>query len=59
MKSIVDKLKREVIEMLTSKRKHLDALTQAILEKETLDKNEIARIINEVDSSELASAAMT
>ncbi len=57
MKSIVDKMKEEVTELLTSKRKHLDALTQAILEKETLDKNEIARIVSEVDSNTMSEFA--
>lgn len=50
MKSIIDMLQEEVRALLTSKRKHMDALAGVILKEETIDKEGFAKIIRDVDS---------
>jgi len=50
MKKIIDKLYDECKNLLADKRKQMDALTQVLLDKETLDKDEFKEIVDKVIS---------
>lgn len=50
MKKIIDKLYDDCKNLLVSKRKQMDALTQVLLDKETIDKEEFKDIVEKVDS---------
>ena len=50
MKNIVTRLYEDCKKLLLEKRKHLDALAQVLLEKETIEKDEFKEIIEKVDS---------
>ena len=49
MKIIVDRLYEECKKLLSEKRKHMDALAQILLDKETIEKEEFKEIIDKVD----------
>ena len=49
MREIINKLYSDCRDLLKEKRKHMDALTQVLLEKETLEKDEFKEIVDEVD----------
>lgn len=49
MKSIISNLYQECKKLILDKRKHLDALAQVLLEKETVDKDEFKDIVEQVD----------
>ncbi len=50
MKKIIDEMYNHSKELLLSKRKEMDALTQILLDKETIDKDEFKDIIDKVNS---------
>lgn len=50
MKKIIDKLYEDCKTLLMSKRKQMDALTQVLLDKETIDKEEFKDIVEKVNS---------
>jgi cell division protease FtsH len=50
MKKIIDKLYDECKKLLSDKRKQMDALTQVLLDKETIDKDEFKEIVDKVIS---------
>ena len=49
MKRIINNLYDEVKKLLGDKRKHMDALAQVLLEKETIEKDEFTDIVEKVD----------
>jgi cell division protease FtsH len=54
IKNILDRLYKETTEILRAKRHKLEELSEALLEKETLEKDELLRIveISEIPSSQ-------
>lgn len=50
MKSIISKLYEECKSFLTQKSKHMDAIVQVLLDKETLEKDEFKEIVEKVDA---------
>lgn len=50
MKRIITELFNDCKKFLTEKRKHMDALAQVLLEKETLEKDEFKEIVEKVDN---------
>lgn len=50
MKRIISGLFDDCKKLLTDKRKHMDALSQVLLEKETIEKDEFKEIVDKVDS---------
>lgn len=50
MKRIIKELYEDTKKLLMEKRKHMDALTQVLLEKETLEKEEFDEIVKKVDN---------
>lgn len=50
MRNIISKLYEDCKKLLVEKRKHLDALAQVLLEKETVEKEEFEEIVKKVDS---------
>lgn len=49
MKRIINQLHDECKKLLNEKRKHMDALAQVLLEKETIEKEEFKEIVEKVD----------
>jgi len=49
MKNIISRLYDDCKRLIVEKRKHLDALAQVLLEKETIDKDEFREIVEQVD----------
>ena len=49
MRRMISQLYDDVKKLLTEKRKHMDALSQVLLEKETIDKDEFTEIVEKVD----------
>ncbi len=50
MKRIINHLYDECKKLLTEKRKHMDALMQVLLDKETIEKDEFKEIVEKVDT---------
>ena len=50
MKKIITKLYEDCNKLLTNKRKHMDAIVQVLLDKETLEKEEFKEIVEKVDT---------
>lgn len=50
MKRIINQLYEDCKKLLTGKRKHMEAITQVLLEKETIDKEEFKEIVEKVDN---------
>ncbi len=50
MRSIINKLYDDCKKLLNEKRKHMDALVQVLLDKETIEKEEFKDIIEKVDN---------
>lgn len=50
MKRIITTLYDECKNFLTEKRKHMEAITQVLLDKETIEKDEFKEIVDKVDS---------
>lgn len=50
MKRIINQLYEDCKKLLTDKRKHMEAITQVLLEKETIDKEEFKEIVEKVDN---------
>jgi len=49
MRRMISQLYDDVKKLLTEKRKHMDALSQVLLEKETIDRDEFTEIVEKVD----------
>ena len=50
MKRIINQLYESCKKLLTEKRKHMEAVTQILLEKETIEKDEFKEIVEKVDN---------
>lgn len=50
MKRIINKLFDDCKSLLTQKRKHMEALSQVLLDKETIEKDEFKEIVEKVDA---------
>ena len=50
MRNIINKLYDDCKKLLNEKRKHMDALVQVLLDKETIEKEEFKDIVEKVDS---------
>ncbi|OGI08605.1 MAG: cell division protein FtsH [Candidatus Melainabacteria bacterium RIFCSPLOWO2_02_FULL_35_15] len=50
MKTIISKLYEDCTQLLKEKRKHMDAIVQILLDKETIEKDEFKEIVEKVDN---------
>ena len=50
MKTIISKLYEDCTQLLKEKRKHMDAIVQILLDKETIEKDEFKEIVGKVDN---------
>ena len=50
MKTIISKLYEDCTQLLKEKRKHMDAIVQILLDKETIEKDEFKEIVDKVDN---------